>query len=139
VARDPLPAYFRGFQGSLWQFIDTRVRDAWRRGVGVLEACSPAGFGSRADSVQTVPAALYVLMSHADSFEAAVIAAVNDTKDNDTIASVVGAVLGALHGERGIRRRWIDGITSSSVGVKPDLDDRALIHRLTAEAVARFV
>jgi ADP-ribosyl-[dinitrogen reductase] hydrolase len=32
---------------------------------------------------------------------------VNDTKDNDTIAAIVGALAGTLHGKAGIPKRWL--------------------------------
>ena len=141
TAADGLPAWFRGFEGCLWEFVDTRVRDAWRRGVSIRDACSLAGFGSGADCIQSVPAVLYVLMHHADSYESAVIAAVNDTKDNDTAASIVGAFAGALHGRRAIRRRWIEGISSASLAAPggPREDDRSFIERLARQAAERFV
>lgn len=37
--------------------------------------------------------------------------AVNDTKDNDTIAAMLGAAVGALHGLKGIPDRWIARLT----------------------------
>jgi ADP-ribosylglycohydrolase len=51
-------------------------------------------------------------MCHADSLEASITAAVNDTKDNDSVAAIVGALVGALHVKRAIRKKWIDGIRS---------------------------
>jgi len=35
---------------------------------------------------------------------------VNDTFDNDTIAAVVGAAVGALHGARALPSRWRAGL-----------------------------
>ncbi len=64
---DPVPKWFSGFRGTLCDFIDGPVRDAFSKGVPLRDACSLDGFGSRADCVQTVPACLYVLMCHADS------------------------------------------------------------------------
>ena len=46
---------------------------------------------------------------------AALIAAVNDTKDNDTIAAIVGAYVGAIHGREKIRAKWLDGISVAKV------------------------
>lgn len=137
---DPIPQDFREFHGTLWQFVDQNVRRAWRRGVSVRDACSLRWFGSRADILQTVPSVLYILMSHADSFESAIIASVNDTKDNDTIAAIVGALLGALHGRRRVRQKWVDGIRSRSLGVEglSHLDDREVVERLARTAARRF-
>ena len=124
----------------MWEFIDTRVRGV-AGGLSVRDACSLAGFGSGADCVQSVPAVLYVLMHHADSFESAVIAAVNDTKDNDTAASIVDAFVGALHGRNAIRRRWVEGISSASLAAPGELreDDRSRIERLAQQAAEHFV
>jgi hypothetical protein len=38
--------------------------------------------------------ALYILARHSGESEVAIIPAVNDTKDNDTIAAIVGAAVG---------------------------------------------
>lgn len=115
---DPIPKWFVGFCGTLCEFVDTVVREAIREGVPLRDACSLNGFGSRADCTQTVPAVLYTLASHADDFGASIIAAVNDTKDNDTIAAIAGAFVGARHGKGAIRRRWIDGIKSYSLKIQ---------------------
>jgi len=32
---------------------------------------------------------------------------VNDTRDNDTVAAIVGAAVGALHGKSALPARWI--------------------------------
>jgi ADP-ribosylglycohydrolase len=97
------------YNGPLWQFIDKVVRDALRKKMTVLEACN--WWGSGAYLLETVPSVLYILASHADNPEEAIVRAVNDTRDNDTIASIVGAAVGALHGLKGIPDRWIDGLT----------------------------
>ena len=54
----------------------------------------------------------------------------NDTKDNDTVAAIVGAAVGALHGKEALPKRWIDGLAGRVVadqedGVMFDLIDRA--------------
>lgn len=137
---DPIPKWFKQFRGTMCDFLDSTVRKAFRDGVPLYEACSLDGFGSRADCLQTVPAVLYTLMCHADSFESSMIASVNDTKDNDTIAAIVGAIVGAIHGSRAIRRRWLDGIRSYSLQPKrqQSLSDREIIEKMSAEAVDRF-
>jgi ADP-ribosylglycohydrolase len=52
--------------------------------------------------LETVSTVLHILMRHAGDPEEAIIRAVNDTKDNDTIAAIVGAAVGALHGLRAV-------------------------------------
>jgi ADP-ribosylglycohydrolase len=58
-------------------------------------------------------------MRHAHDPEEAIVRAVNDTKDNDTIAAIVGAAVGALHGRRGMPDRWIEKLS----GRTTDQDD----------------
>lgn len=57
-----------------------------------------------------MPCAIYVLARHAHDPEEAIIRAVNDTKDNDTTAAIVGAAVGALHGKSRIPQRWIGNL-----------------------------
>jgi len=48
--------------------------------------------------METVPSVLHILCRHADDPNEAIVRAVNDTWDNDSVAAIVGAVVGALHG-----------------------------------------
>ena len=41
-----------------------------------------------------------ILMRHGEDPEEAIVRAVHDTQDNDSIAAIVGAAVGALHGRR---------------------------------------
>lgn len=97
------------YDGPLWQLVDEVVREALRKGMTVREACN--WWGSSGYLFSTVPSVLFILANHADNAEEAIIRAVNDTRDNDTIAAIVGAAVGALHGLKGIPERWIDGLT----------------------------
>jgi ADP-ribosylglycohydrolase len=63
-----------------------------------------------------VPTVLYIMTLHQYDAEAAIIRAVNDTKDNDTIAAIVGAAVGALHGEKALPKRWRDGLLGRTMG-----------------------
>ena len=67
-------------------------------GRSIVEACDT--WYSGAYLLETVPSALYTLMCCAYDPEEAIVRAINDTKDNDTIGAIVGAAVGALHGER---------------------------------------
>jgi len=57
--------------------------------------------------LETVPTCLLILMRYAEDPVQAILRAVSDTKDNDTIAAIVGAFAGALHGKEFIPGRWI--------------------------------
>ena len=60
--------------------------------------------------------------------------AVNDTKDNDTVAAIVGAAVGALHGREKIPDRWISNLS----GRTTDQDDGKMFELLT-EAKKTFL
>jgi ADP-ribosylglycohydrolase len=70
---------------------------------------------------------LYILMKHADDPEQAIIRAVNDTRDNDTVAAIVGAAVGALHGKKALPDRWIENLS----GRTSDSDDGHIFELLS--------
>ncbi len=97
------------YSGSLCHFVSNVCKDALKRKLTVEEACN--AWGSGASLFETVPSVLYILAMHGHDPEEAIIRAVNDTYDNDTVASIVGAAVGALHGLAGIPERWVKRLT----------------------------
>jgi ADP-ribosylglycohydrolase len=95
---------FTGYQGPLWRFVLEKVGPAYQRGLTVEEACNQ--WYSGAFLLETVPSVIFILMRHGEDLEEAIARAVNDTKDNDTTAAIVGAAVGALHGKERIPERW---------------------------------
>ena len=105
----PLGGEFLGqYQGPLWRYTEERVRQASQRGLVVLDACNE--WHSGAYLLETMPCVVYILMRHGHEPEEAIVRAVNDTKDNDTVAAIVGAAVGALHGKAGLPSRWVSGL-----------------------------
>jgi hypothetical protein len=115
----PRGGKYMEFSGSLTQFVQQRVPAAYDRGLSTLEGCQ--SWYSGAYLLETVPSLLYILMRHGDDAEEAIVRAVNDTRDNDTIAAIVGAAVGALHGRAALPERWIEGLTGRT---KADDDGR---------------
>lgn len=105
-ARSP---QLQGFQGTLWNLLDEQLPRAWKEGWTVREAGDR--WHSGAYLLETVPCALYTLMRHSGQPEEAIVRAVNDTWDNDTVGAIVGAAVGALYGKRGLPERWVSGLT----------------------------
>ncbi len=96
------------YRGPIWRFVQEQVP---RRADGrdsVVEA-GRAWF-SGAYLLETVPTVLFILTRHGDDPEEAIVRAVNDAKDNDTVAAIVGAAVGALHGEDALPPRWRTGL-----------------------------
>jgi hypothetical protein len=75
------------------------------------------------------------LAKHSHDPEEAIIRAVSDTGDNDTIGSIVGAAIGALHGLRGIPNQWIKGLTGRT---RAGVDDSGEVFKLIASAKKTF-
>ncbi len=96
-----------GFEGTLSAFLARVMPDALDRNLSTLEACN--GWYSGAFLLETVPCVLYILLRHGHDLEEAIVRAVNDTRDNDTVGAIVGAAVGALHGTDALPRRWRDG------------------------------
>lgn len=121
------------FRGRVVDLLEQHVRPAFARGVSTREACGRHGWGSGAYLLETIPSVLYILMRHGHSFEEGIIRAVNDTRDNDTIAAIVGAVLGALHGKRAIPPRWITNLPG-----RTRIGDEGQVFRLIEAAKERW-
>lgn len=113
ASRNPTFAY----NGTLWEFTDREVRRALHENLSTREACQR--WYSGAYLLETVPCVLYILARHGHEPEEAFVRAVNDTKDNDTIAAIVGAAIGALHGRAGLPKTWIKGL-SGRLGADDD-------------------
>lgn len=94
--------------GPLWRYTELVVGDAWRKELTVKNACNV--WYSGAYLMETVPSVLYILMRYGSDPKEAIVRAVNDTKDNDTIAAIVGAAVGAVHGRSALPKRWLKGL-----------------------------
>jgi poly(ADP-ribose) glycohydrolase ARH3 len=64
----------------------------------------------------SIPTAIYSFLSHHESFESAVVYAVNLGGDTDTIGAMTGAISGAYHGYEGIPSRWIEKLENGAKG-----------------------
>jgi ADP-ribosylglycohydrolase len=96
------------YRGPIWKFVQEKVSAAYRNNLSVVEACN--SWYSAAFLLETVPSVIYILMKHGRNLEEAIVRAVNDTWDNDTIAAIVGAAVGALHGKSAIPDRWVNNL-----------------------------
>ena len=94
-----------GFSGTLSQMIRQHVVPALEDDLSVTAAC--ARWHSGAYLLETVPCVIYILARHGHDPKDAILAAVNETKDNDTIAAIVGAAVGALHGLSALPPEWV--------------------------------
>jgi len=114
------------YEGPMWRFVRERVGAAFRDNRSVLDAGD--SWYSGAYLLETVPSVVFILMRHSHDPEEAIVRAVNDTKDNDTVAAIVGAAVGALYGRAGLPSRWIDSL----LGRTTDNDDGRVFELLEA-------
>lgn len=103
---------FFGYEGTIGQFLERHVAEAYDQGLSALDACNQ--WHSGVQMIETAPSVVYLLMRYGHDPEEAIVRAVNDTKDNDTIAAMVGAAVGALHGRAGLPARWIERLPLGS-------------------------
>jgi ADP-ribosyl-[dinitrogen reductase] hydrolase len=115
------------YEGTLWRFVQEQVSEAYRRRTPTVDACN--GWHSGAYLLETMPSVLYILMRYGHDPAETIVRAVNDTWDNDTIAAIVGAAVGALHGRAELPMRWIEGLS----GRTAEHDDGRVL-QLIAEA-----
>ena len=66
--------------------------------------------GCNATALGSVPTALYAFLSHAESFEEAVVFAVTLGGEADAIGAMTGAIAGAYHGASAIPPRWLGAL-----------------------------
>ena len=129
-----------GLRGGRWnddrvtlsEYVERVLPWAREGGLPALDACN--AWYSGAYVLETVPSVLYILERHGDDPETAIRRAVNDTRDNDTIAAIVGAAVGALHGSEALPERWREGL----LGRTRSSDDGHYFTLVDA-AIARFV
>lgn len=120
------------WRGALSELLDTEVRAAVSRGTPVHEAGER--WYSGAYLLETVPTVLHIVSQHGHEPREAMLVAVNDTRDNDTIAAIVGAAMGAAHGTAWLPAEWRDQLLGRTLE-----DNDGYLFELIDEAVGRFV
>jgi len=79
---------------------------AHEKQLGVQEVVRRLGNGIEAH--RSVPTACYIALIHSPNVREAIQAAISLGGDTDTIAGMVGAIVGAHVGERGLPAEWIE-------------------------------
>ena len=68
-------------------------------------------FGSGAYVLETDTIFLYIISKYLEDPKEAMIQAVNYSRDNDTVAAIVGAAIGALYGKSAFKDVWINNLS----------------------------
>ena len=87
-----------------------RLADRLASVVDLLDATPVEAFDrlwNGAFVLESLPAAWWCALAHLDDPERALVVAAGGGRDADTVASMAGALLGALHGVDGFPSRWV--------------------------------
>jgi len=121
------------FRGSLCDFLSQRLAGALADGWTVRRVSDT--WYSGAYLLETVPTVLATLALHAAAPQEAIVRAVNDAYDNDTVAAVVGTTVGALHGASALPARWLD---PRRLPGRTQADDDGQLYEVLDRAIAQF-
>ncbi|WP_223428138.1 ADP-ribosylglycohydrolase family protein [Tateyamaria pelophila] len=120
------------FDGTLTEFLNLTVPEGLRKNMTAL------AFGditySGAFLMETLPVTLFLISRNLEDPDRAILDAVNHTRDNDTIASLVASAMGSLHGISAFRDEWKSNLLGRT---GPDDDGRvqALIEQVCREGI----
>jgi ADP-ribosylglycohydrolase len=73
-------------------------------------------FGNGVEALFSVPSACYIAITYSPDFCDAVQAAISLGGDTDTIAGMVGAIVGAHVGEKGLPADWTEQLEDGARG-----------------------
>ncbi|BDC17557.1 hypothetical protein HS5_04470 [Acidianus sp. HS-5] len=93
---------------TLQELLTKEVDNAIKRGEDTITFCERVGSGAYLG--ETLPCILFIIKKFRDP-QRAILEAVNYTVDNDTITSIVGAIMGAAYGKSAFRKEWIEGLS----------------------------
>jgi ADP-ribosylglycohydrolase len=98
--------------GDDWRSLIARIRDALATQATVADFVAGLGLarGVTGFIYHSVPVALFAWLLHLGDFRATIEAVVRCGGDTDTVASIAGALAGAVVGPEGIPSEWVAGI-----------------------------
>lgn len=133
VSYAPRAGHPPDFEGTIAEMLRSYVSSALDQRLPVDEACET--WHSGAYLLETVPTVLYILERYGNDPREAILQAVNHTRDNDTVAAIVGAAVGALHGAAALPPEWVDGLSGR---IAEDDDNRVFDLLVRAGRVFRY-
>ena len=109
-----------GPNDSEWLELLDAIRKAHRQQDSVEQFAADLGLqaGVTGYVYHTAPVVAYAWFRHFGNFEKTLTSVLECGGDTDTTGAIVGALAGAVVGDEGIPRRWIDGIADWPQGRK---------------------
>lgn len=92
---------------------------------GVQEFERAGAYPSQLHAIEEFPIALAFLIMSGGDFKQAVLGSINYGRDADSIASMVGAIIGAMVGKRALPQVWVH-----EIGVRNKIDFDAAAHEM---------
>jgi hypothetical protein len=99
-----------GSRAPEWLALVERIADSIARAESTLAFSEGLGLGRGVTgySFHTVPVALHACLSHPADYRGAVLAAIECGGDTDTVAAIVGGIMGSGVGREGIPVAWLE-------------------------------
>ena len=97
------------FSSHPWEYISETVTYGLENDMSVKDFSDT--FGSSGHVIETTITVLFTFAKYRDDPVEAMKKAVTYAKDNDSVAAILGAALGALHGPSAFKPSWIWGLT----------------------------
>lgn len=112
LAGEVLPTLANLCEEAEWQAVLSKLAAALASDLSVGEFARTLGLtqGVTGYALHVVPIAIYAWMKHPGDFRAALVAALECGGDTDTVGAIVGGLMGAQVGERGIPPGWRESL-----------------------------
>ncbi len=109
-----LPRFFSFPTESVFKIKFETIKKCLERESTPHEAAREIGNGS--DALDAIPATLFAVIRHPDSFTDAVLCGVSMGGDADSIGAMAGAIAGARFGINGIPQEWLANLENGAEG-----------------------
>jgi ADP-ribosylglycohydrolase len=114
VTTDNFRDYFQAWFGQTPELdnILNQVLVSVKNNATTLQFCQQQGMSKAVSGYcyHTLPVVLHIYLTHQNDFEQAISQSVQCGGDTDTIAAIVGGIIGARVGKSGIPKRWLQGL-----------------------------
>ena len=119
------PANAQSLISGALEYLPQERRAFWQRLVAGAPSARPARLGANGSAVGCLTAALHAA-ANATGLEDGLQRAVSYGHDTDTVAAVVGGLLGAIYGASAVPDEWREAVHGWPGMKAPDLEDLAL-------------
>jgi len=106
-------------QDKAWCNLVAQMKHGWENNLSAMEFADQLGLQKSVTGYiyHTVPVAIYAWYRHFGDYQQTLEAVIECGGDTDTVGAIAGALAGAIVGESGIPKDWINGIWDAPINV----------------------